>query len=253
VKVMTFNIWNYNRPWTARRRLIADLIGREQPDVVALQETRHDRRFERGKGQGEQLGELTGYHCTFAVGQVYVPVLRVDEGLTILTPGEPASVTVRRLTMHLKERDDHDQRICVAVSLEANGKRVHIFDTHFSLSPVARLDNALEVVQFVDETAGGEPAVVMGDLNAEPDSAPIRCLTGSEEIEGRSAAFLDCWVAIHPNEAGYTYASFDPVRRIDYVLARNIVRVREARLVGDASENGVFPSDHLGIVVELDV
>jgi len=105
----------------------------------------------------------------------------------------------------------------------------------------------------VRDKARGRPAVVMGDLNAEPDSPPIRFLTGQEELRGREAEFLDCWTAAHPGEKGFTYASWEPVRRIDYVLGLDIhPNTVRAEVVGDDGKDGVYPSDHMGIVVEFD-
>ncbi len=251
---MTLNIWNYTRPWVPRRQQIAALIETHQPDVVALQETRHDWRFERGVGQGDQLARMTGYCPSFAVGQVYLPVLRIDEGLTVLTRQEPAHVTVQRLTRHRRELHDQNQRICLGVSLDYAGAQVHIFDTHFSLSPVARITNAIEVARFVRDRSGDQPAVLMGDLNAEPDTPPMRFLLGKETIDGESADFVDCWTQANPDESGYTYASFDPVRRIDYVLGRNLPSgVLSASIIGGEPVDGIYPSDHMGIVVDLDL
>jgi endonuclease/exonuclease/phosphatase family metal-dependent hydrolase len=249
---MTLNIWNYNRPWPIRRRLIADLITSHRPDVVALQEDRHDFRYERGKGQGKQLAELTDYHLTSAVAQVYLPIFRVDEGLAILTPGLPRCITIRRLTQLPHEREDENRRICLSVAIDHAGSTVHIFDAHFSLSAVARESNALEVARFVEEQAGDAPAVLMGDLNAEPSTPPIRFLVGEGDIAGTTADFVDCWEAANPNDVGFTYASFGPVRRIDYILARNLPQGKiEAALVGAEAADGVYPSDHLGIMVDL--
>src|SRR5579884_862631 len=106
MRLMTFNIWNYNPPWPERRRLLADLILAHDPDVVALQETRHDFRFEGGRSQGDQLARLTDRHAVSAVAQVYWPFPRVDEGLTILTQEEPDDVTVVRLPRVRGERAD---------------------------------------------------------------------------------------------------------------------------------------------------
>lgn len=253
MRVMTFNIWNYSRTWKERREQIAALISHYRPEAVALQETRHDFRFERGQGQGEQIARLTGYHLTFAVGQVYFPVLRVDEGLTILTRQEPKHVQVLRLTQLHRERGDENQRICLQVTIDSEGGPFHVFDTHFSLSATARLSNAREVSRFVTQQAGDEAAVVMGDLNAEPDTPPIRFLMGQLEVEGERGSFVDCWLEANPGAPGYTYASWGGIRRIDYILARNIRSVRSAEIVGDESAAGVYPSDHMGIVADLDV
>jgi endonuclease/exonuclease/phosphatase family metal-dependent hydrolase len=254
MKVMTFNIWNYTRPWKERRLIIAELIKQHRPLAVALQETRHDFRYERGKGQGEQLAAMTGYHATVAVGQIYFPVLRVDEAVTILTADRPSSVVRRELTRLPRERADENQRVCVGVRLQVNDQIVHVFNTHFSLSAAARLSNAVETARFIQEVSGADPAIVMGDLNATPDEAAIQFLHGGFSHNGATGDFTDCWTAAHPDEPGFTYASFGPVRRIDYAFARSMPAGRiSAEIIGDEAKAGVYASDHLGMVIELPV
>jgi len=254
VKVMTLNIWNYTRPWAVRRQQIASLIEMYRPDAVALQETRHDFRFERGKGQGEQIAELTGYYPTSAVGQVYFPLLRVDEGLTILTRQPPVRVAVRQLSRLRRERRDENQRICLGVEMLHGDHRVFVFDTHFSLSALARVSNAIEVARFVREQSLDEPAVLMGDLNAEPDSLPIRFLLGQETVDGESGDFVDCWVRANSDQQGFTDESFNPRQRIDYILARNLPDgVLRASTAGGEAVDGIYLSDHLAIVAEIDL
>lgn len=252
--MLTFNIWNYTRPWDKRRDLIAELIRREQPDAVALQEIRHDFRYERGRGQGEQLAELTGYHPTSAIAQVYVPILRVDEGLTILTQKPPRRVEVRELTQIADERQDENHRVCLGVEIQARETPFWIFDAHFSLSARARTRNARECWEFVVVTAGSSPAVLMGDLNASPEEEAIAFLTGLRAVDQQRGDFVDCWTAARESAPGFTYASFGPRQRIDYVLGRNLpVIPQRADIVGGESRDGVYPSDHMGIVVDLDL
>lgn len=252
MNVLTFNIWNYQRSWRRRRDAIAALIREHRPDVAVLQETRHDFRFERGRGQGTQIADLTGYHPTWALGQVYVPLPRIDEGLTILTPDPPIRTMQRLLTRFPHEREDGNQRVCLGVVISIHGREIQVYDTHFSLSERARVSNAIEVHRFIQQHAGETPAVLMGDLNAEPDSRPIRFLTGEETIDGETGTFLDCWTSVHPNDPGYTYASFDPVRRIDYVLARGFPALpSSAQIIGTIPADGTYASDHAGILVEI--
>src|SRR5205814_982344 len=138
------------------------------------------------------------------------------------------------------------------IVLEHNGRRVHVFDTHFSLSAEARFANAREAFRFLDERAGQDPAILMGDLNAEPEERSIQFLVGKQAVDGQEGDLLDCWVTANPSGSGYTYASFGPVRRIDYVLARNLPSGPiSASLVGEISVDGVFASDHLGVVADL--
>jgi endonuclease/exonuclease/phosphatase family metal-dependent hydrolase len=70
VTVLSLNIWNYRGEWAARRERIARVIREVAPDVVGLQEVRHDPRYARGVDQAAQLARLSGLH------HVYGPAMR---------------------------------------------------------------------------------------------------------------------------------------------------------------------------------
>jgi endonuclease/exonuclease/phosphatase family metal-dependent hydrolase len=251
MRYMTYNIWNYNRPWRERRSLLVALIQELRPDVVALQETRHDFRHERGKGQGEQIAELAGYHCAWALGQVYFPVPRVDEGLSILTRDPPLQIMKRELTLYPHERGDDNQRVCLAVRAHDGDKEVDVYDAHFSLSSLVRVHNAVETYRFIHEISHDRPAFLMGDLNALPETTPIQFLLGAEAVDGEAGDFVDCWALAHPGDPGFTYSSRAPDHRIDYVLGRNIGGLTvTAERIGLEARNGIYPSDHVGIIVD---
>lgn len=247
MKLLTLNLWNYQGNWPARRSIITDLITSHSPDAVLLQETRHDFRYAHGVGQAEQIGRLTHYQVRGAVSQVYVPVLRVDEGLASLTRLTPLRSEVRALQLLPDERADENRRICLALELQINGLRVCVFNTHFSLSARARVSNAHDVLAFAAEFAGDLPSFLMGDLNAEPHEQAIRDLLSED------TGWTDCWASSRPSEPGFTYPSWGPVRRIDYVLARNVdPRHLRMQTAGESSLDGHFASDHLGILTEYD-
>jgi endonuclease/exonuclease/phosphatase family metal-dependent hydrolase len=252
MRCLTLNIWNYHRPWSTRRRLIADLIITHRPDVVLLQETRHDFRHEGGKGQDVQIAELTGYHSMWAAGQVYWRWPRVDEGLTILTHGAPRRTMVRRLTRFRQRRGDGNQRLCLGAVLDLDGREVHVYTSHFSLNEQVRVQNAIEVYRFVRAQSGSIPAILTGDLNGVPGEMAIRFLVGQETVDNERGDFVDCWAAANPAARGHTWAPWEPIRRIDYVLGRNLPSLpAEARLVGTEARDGVYPSDHVGILVDF--
>jgi endonuclease/exonuclease/phosphatase family metal-dependent hydrolase len=159
----------------------------------------------------------------------------------------------RELTQLHDEREDENRRICLGVTIRSGEGWVNVFDTHFSLSPRARLLNARETARFIDEY-GEEPSFLFGDLNCEPDTAPIQFLVGNLEYEGERTDFVDCWTSLRPDDPGYTYGSFDPVRRIDYALCRNAAPgLLDARVVGGEAHDGVFASDHMGILIDVNL
>lgn len=99
----------------------------------------------------------------------------------------------------------------------------------------------------------GYPVVVVGDFNARPD------------VVGMPAPYVDAWTAAgNDPAAGHTCgqgAVLDNAEstldeRIDYVFARDLA-VRACHVVGDRPEDrttpdGLWPSDHAGVVARLE-
>jgi endonuclease/exonuclease/phosphatase family metal-dependent hydrolase len=107
------------------------------------------------------------------------------------------------------------------------------------------------------------PVVVLGDLNAEPESDELRYLTGQTSLGTRGVRFADAWRygGVGP---GYTFGplnrhaaqTHEHGRRIDYVLLRGpgdggTGLPHEPRLAFTEPRDGVFASDHFGVVVDL--
>src|SRR5262249_2078880 len=110
----------------------------------------------------------------------------------------------------------------------------------------------------------GSPPLLVGDFNAEPDSAEIRYVTGLQSIGGFSVCFLDAWRVAAGAGPGVTWsnanpyarAEREPERRIDYVFAGlprrdGLGQIAACRVVCDAEQAGVWPSDHFGVYAEL--
>lgn len=41
LKILSYNIWNYNSPWKIRHKMIADEVAKILPDIIAWQEVRY--------------------------------------------------------------------------------------------------------------------------------------------------------------------------------------------------------------------
>ena len=106
------------------------------------------------------------------------------------------------------------------------------------------------------------------DFNAEPDSDEMRFLRGLTPIDGVSVYFADCWLHTTGQDPGagfgFTYdrrngfaaRSHEPSRRIDYVYVRGPDRQLRgeplsARVVFDEPRGEVWPSDHHGVLAEI--
>jgi len=107
--------------------------------------------------------------------------------------------------------------------------------------------------------------VLAGDLNAEPDSDEVRLLCGHKTapvVPGH--VLVDAWRWADPGDPGWTWdrrnphvaATGEPSARIDHVLVGPPTSdgrgaVLGARLAGNAPVEGVWPSDHAAVVVDL--
>ncbi len=128
---------------------------------------------------------------------------------------------------------------------------------------------AVATARFVEDLVGGGPAhvVLLGDLDATPDSASVRFWTGRQSLDGTSVAYQDAWEATRADELGHTFTPDNPLvrdgsmplvrpRRIDYVLVRGghhgpTLRVLSCELVLPGPVDGVQASDHYGVLAEL--
>jgi endonuclease/exonuclease/phosphatase family metal-dependent hydrolase len=108
------------------------------------------------------------------------------------------------------------------------------------------------------------PAILCGDLNAEPVSDEIRMLTGRAAVPVPGVVFHDAWEAAGEGASAtisrrnpYCEAALDPEMRIDYVMvgwakSGGAGQVLHARVAGDVpDDDGVVGSDHYAVVAEL--
>ena len=103
------------------------------------------------------------------------------------------------------------------------------------------------------------PVILAGDLNTGPNAIPgpagsaMRATYNTLTLHD---GFVDSWSVTHPGVPGYTDSLYteDPFtlatlsERIDLVLVRGDAVPVHDRLVGRTMVNGLFPSDHLGVV-----
>jgi endonuclease/exonuclease/phosphatase family metal-dependent hydrolase len=109
----------------------------------------------------------------------------------------------------------------------------------------------------------GFPSILVGDFNADPESAEVRFITGLQSLGGRSVAFLDAWRTVGQgagitwsNRNAYARAALEPDRRIDYVFTgfpqrTGVGQLLDCRVVCNDEKDGVWPSDHFGVYAEL--
>jgi endonuclease/exonuclease/phosphatase family metal-dependent hydrolase len=251
VRVATLNIWHDRGPWHQRLPLIRRELDRLQPGVVGLQEVLRDL----GSGaatpetcQAMAIAAGTGYHVAYAPAAPSHGRDRVWQGNAVLSRWP---IREQR-AFPLPGADVAEPRILLYALVEAPGPGgdLPVFVTHLAWEPhhaPLRLLQAAYVAERVEELAPG-PAVLLGDFNAEPDSAEMKHLL--------DAGFADAWEV---GEPGYTFdrandyarAADEPSCRIDYVLVRGGAATAGTRLAFTEPESAVWPSDHFGVVTDV--
>jgi endonuclease/exonuclease/phosphatase family metal-dependent hydrolase len=247
--LMTFNI-RYGtaedgpNAWGNRRGLVAEIIHRERPDVVAIQEglafQLEDLEDVLGgyrklghHREGGSAGEFSGLY----VNEARVTVLRWGEFWLSPTPDSVGS----------RGWDAALPRMAVWVELEGTGggTPIRIYGTHFDhQGEVARVESARLIARHA---RGGPPSVVMGDLNAGEESEPLRVFL---EI-GYASAFS----TLHPESTLGTVNGFrDPSGgdRIDHILLGPRLEPHRAAIL-DGKVGDVWPSDHYPVTAAIAV
>jgi endonuclease/exonuclease/phosphatase family metal-dependent hydrolase len=263
VRFVTLNLWGENGPHERRLDLVADELGRLDVDVVALQEVREVPG--RLVNQADTLARRLGFHRAFAAATEWGGGV---EGLAVVSRLPIGESDTRRLP-HATESEG---RIRLSARLDTPRGPLWVHTTHLSY----RLHEGREredQVQALDVEIRARaprtelPQILAGDFNTVPEADEIRWLRGLCTLGGRRVFYQDAWSTAHPGEPGVTWARDNPFRakmnwlpadrRIDYVFVTPRRRdgrgtVRDARVVFERpDEDGVFPSDHFGVLAEI--
>jgi endonuclease/exonuclease/phosphatase family metal-dependent hydrolase len=141
----------------------------------------------------------------------------------------------------------------VKAELRAGGRTVRLVNTHLeAFSEAIAAQQALDLVAVAQPTA--QPTIVIGDMNLVPGSA------GFDPLVAPSTGLADAWSAVRDGDPGLTCCwapdlrsgAFD--KRIDVALATHELRPASATKVDETERttSGLAPSDHAGVVVELE-
>ncbi|MFM9366676.1 endonuclease/exonuclease/phosphatase family protein [Streptomyces sp. Da 82-17] len=273
MRVMTWNLWWRFGPWEERRRAILSVLRRERPDLVGLQEV-----WEAGgRNLAGWLAEELGMHWTWAASDRPEPWRRrlpesaaeraVDVGNAVLSRWPISDRAVLRLPVP-PGRDDG--RVTLYARVDAPDGPVPFFTTHLTSSiaaSAARVRQVRATVEFVAAHRGDgpHPPVLTGDFNAWPDSDEMRLLGGYRTAPAvRDLVLIDAWEYAHPDAPWATWdptnpyvaRTYSPSARVDYVhvglpAPSGLGRILTVRRVGHGPEQGVWPSDHAGVLAEL--
>lgn len=233
LRVMTFNIHvgvGMDRKLDLAR--IADVINRERPDLVGLQEV--DRGVERTEGKDEiaELAKLTRMDFSFAQNLDY----------------QGGQYGVAILSRHLIQHADHqkyenkretERRGMLRAELEVDGKKINFVTTHLDYQyEDGRLFETEQLLRRLEGVTGS--LIVSGDFNDEPAGSAYKLML---------TKFDDAWLHSKAKGSGFTFPADKPVKRIDYIFCRTSdrIRVKKAWIVE------TLASDHLPLMAEVEI
>ena len=240
VRVLSYNI-HHGEGTDGRIDLerIAQVIANTRPDLVALQEV--DRNVERSGGvdQAAELARLTGLRMEF--GQT-IPLQGGQYGNAVLSRWP-----IRRVSNHsLPSPAGGEARAVlvaqIAVPAGDDGEAITLLATHFhhTQDPMNRVASAEALEKMFPADPGGAesvPMLLVGDLNATPESRPI-------------ALLQKLWSMADGSRLAPTSPASAPRRKIDYVMYRpgGRWRVVESRVVEE-----MVASDHRPLLAVLEL
>lgn len=269
LSVLTLNLWHDAGPYEARAERIRDWIGRLDPDLIGFQEALRGPDYDQ---VAELLRDRPCHRDYVCASRFWrdpgAPQGRRDAREFGNAVASRWPITDRE-ELALPDAGDGETRAALCVRIASPVGELCFTTTHLHWKFRHGAVRERQVQAVCDlvlrrRPRGGFPPILVGDFNAEPDSAEIRYVTGLQSLEGRSVALLDAWRVAGGddgitwcNRNRYAAQALEPDRRIDYVFSgfpqrgSGIGRIEHCRVVCDDEKDGVWPSDHFGVYAEL--
>jgi len=227
MKLLTWNIWK-------GRHLdgVIDLLKKESPDIIALQEIKEID----GKNQARIIAETLGYeyiYCKSFRTDRHTPLY--DLGNAVLSKFPITSTACHFLSKMDKYENSSktEPRTAVEVNISYKGRSLRVIATHLGYSDnfgdseirMYQLDNLLKII-------GDKECVLLGDFNSLPNSRVVSQL--EEKLQN---------VDQDITEMSYTNMK-DPEKkqyRIDYIFLDKSIPFQNFRIIKtDASDHNTL-------------
>jgi endonuclease/exonuclease/phosphatase family metal-dependent hydrolase len=272
LRVLTINVQN-DEGDSRRIGVLNRGLRRIKADLVALQEV----KCTPTRDQLDELLDGTGLQGTHQDGVLtYSPPWADRYGGSAVATRWPHRV-VEALDLRLLDAADVPWcTLAVLVPVPGEGDVLFIAaTTSWRLDAEAARERQAVAITDLDARHRTElPTIIAGDFNASPDAASIRYLTGRQPIGGRSVHYHDAW-EVAGEGPGHTWTTVNPSaraeieqivrqprhqRRIDYVFTGSWhahpsahCHVRSAALAFNQPADGIWASDHFGVVADLEI
>ncbi len=258
MRIMTYNIRYANSGdgddiWANRAETVsktiqqADIIGLQEVVLKQLQDLQKNAPGYTWFGVGREDGKEKGEFCPIAFDTDRFKMMRRG---TFWLSTEPDQVgkagwdaALPRIATWVVLQDHNDDR------------EFFVLNTHFDhRGAEARKQSAALIVSKCLELAEDLPWIVMGDLNAKPDSEPINAILSAKKSTEpllKDARELSEQKPSGPTGTWNGFKEIDLQTRIDHVFVNSQVRVNELAVLDPRTPSGRFASDHLPIAAVI--
>ena len=259
IKVVSFNLkrasrFSHKNNWQRRKEIISRLIQNSGAAIIGVQELLPSMRT-------DMLSLLQDYSA-FGFGR---SKHLTNEQSAIILRNNDAAVRYDKtfwLSKHPEKQGSRAYfaqfpRICTVceVYIKPLDRTVRVFNTHFDhICGPARTLSARIILDYMHQLNRKEkmPTILMGDMNAGPNSKPIRIL--SENLHHYPDIHLtNIYDCVQQEQICGTYHGFRGGQKgkpIDYMFVSDDFAV-ENLSIDRSSLNGRYPSDHFPLIVTL--
>jgi endonuclease/exonuclease/phosphatase family metal-dependent hydrolase len=243
ITVLSANLWH---DWPLRRKLphrleaFAQLVEKENADVVLLQEVVRTRHLSVDEWLAQRLGMAYAYSRVNG----HESAIGFEEGLAIFSRHPILSSRTR----HLGLRSGVTRRLALASEVKSPLGNLLAISVHLGFLRGRNRSQMADLSGWVKGIAGGRTALIGGDFNAHETS---------QQINRAKQSWIDTFRSIHPDADGTTFELRWPWgnsifrRRFDYIFLQQGIsswHVLEARHL-EASE--IPHSDHCAVLTRI--
>jgi endonuclease/exonuclease/phosphatase family metal-dependent hydrolase len=241
IRIMTYNVHScigMDGKITPER--IARVIGRHEPDIVALQEL--DMR--RPRTGGIDQPHLIARHL--AMIYHFYPTIRIEEeryGNAVLSRYPMKLIYAGRLP-GLSGNNNIEPRGAIWSTVDIGNTRIQLINTHLGLRRRERLDQVKAILgkDWLSHPDCSGPVVLCGDFNALPRSPVCR------RIRRR---LRDAQSDMEDHRPRATWFGHFPMGRIDHVFVGPNIEICHVEV--SRTELDKIASDHLPLIVDIKI
>lgn len=255
LRVMTFNLRNSRaqdgeNSWPNRRDIATDLIGRQNIDILGVQEAFREQLDDVLRALPD-YGEIGGGRDDGKSGGEHTQILYRRERFGIEehgtfwfsdTPDVPGSASW----------GNRNTRICTWARMTDRQTQTafYVYNLHIDHeSQYSRERSIGQLLETIRQRPTADPVIVIGDFNAGEDNSIMETMRTQSD-----PPLQDTFRAIHPDapDAG-TFHEFEGGTsgdKIDFIFASAPFHVQEAAILRD-NAGGRYPSDHYPVIAHL--